>query len=69
LKQLRAQIHHFQYWEKFEFHPHYKRCFDKIAKGAVALGIQRRLFQNKLSKTEAAQKAREKRKKGGKKVI
>ena len=33
------------------------------------MGMQRRLFQNELAKTEAAQKAREKRKKGGRKVI
>jgi hypothetical protein len=33
------------------------------------MGMQRKLFQNELTKTEAAQKAREKRKKGSKKVI
>ena len=29
------------------------------------MGMQRKLFQNELAKTEAAQKTREKRKKGG----
>ncbi len=67
VRRLQLQIDEFQALP--DLSSSYKRRFNKIAKGAVALGLRGKLYEEQLSHTEAAQKAREQRKKKGRKQI
>ncbi len=67
VRRLQLQINEFQALSNLP--PSYKRRFNKIAKGAIALRLRGKLYEEQLSRTETAQKAREQRKKKGRKQI
>src|SRR6266536_949841 len=67
VRRLQLQIDEFQALPNLP--PSYKRRFNKIAKGAVALGLREKLYEKQLSHTETAQKERQEENTKGRYII